>query len=290
MTGFIILHLGAGKQKKLTKYKELIKQACHIGEGTVVDDVVNGIEILEDSTIVNCGIGGVNSTSDALLVCKGYGAVTNTRTKNPIRAARFLMELPRIMNNRMTPILISGDDYLKSKGVYEEKENKSVLCEGHDTVGCIGYKNGQLCVGTSSGGILRKDKGRVGSSFVYGVGGFIKIQNNKEIAITSSGAGEQILISDFCRNVVNRLLIGQDYLSILKESIQEFLCDILLAEYPSKLIGILIVVVENAHLEFLYCHSTPTFFFGYKHNNTFKATMSELKTDQKYAIGNLAIS
>ena len=293
MAPFILLHLGAGKQKKHFKYKQLIEDACSVAsekKSSIVDHVENCIRILEDSGIVNCGMGSVNDTADALIIYKHFGSITQTTTKNPISVARFLMEQPRIKNGKMTPILISGDNYIVKSGLYVKKRYATVKPqEMNDTVGCIAFDNGEFCVGTSSGGIQLKDSGRIGSSFMYGVGGFIKYSIKKTIAITSSGAGEQIILSDFCRSLVQTFSETVDYLDALKLQMELFVTNPILSGFPCKYIGILVAIYENNHLEFLYAHSTPTFFFGYSYNLRTNTIFSSLKSNQLYSYGNFSV-
>ena len=290
MMQMVLLHLGAGKQNESHQYVQLMKRACLVEGRTAVDLVTHSIVVLEDSEKVNCGSGS-HTTNDALIIHNGYGAITCCTDGNPIKIARYLMQQPRIVNGKMTPLMISGDAYIRKCGIYNKKiENKlDDVSEQQDTVGCIALKGNELCVGTSSGGIQQKEHGRIGSSFMYGVGGYIKELGIKKIAITSSGAGEQLLMSDFCRNAVDHFLKRDNYLELLTELIEEFMCNEILSGFPRKYIGVLLVVVDGEHVEFLYAHTTPTFFFGYSYNNKFKYNLSKLRKNQTYLVGNISI-
>ena len=289
MTPIIACHLGAGKQKKDEKYKRLLINALKINTTcTAIDIVENCIKVLEQSGIVNCGYGAVNRECDALIIGKQFGSVCCTTSKHPISMARYLMESKRVVDGLMVPLMVSGDAYFKKIGVYDEREkNTSTDLFMGDTVGCIAYSNNELSVGTSSGGIIRKEPGRIGSSALFGVGGFIKEVGSKSVAITSSGAGEQILLTDFCRTTVNALLITRDTLKTLNECITAFIDHPLLKDYMYKHIGVLIIISDTDNQEILYAHTTPTFFIGTIINGKISCHFSKL-SNKLYSIGLLS--
>eukprot|EP00834_Sanchytrium_tribonematis_P005477 NODE_333_length_9325_cov_0.557230.p6 type:complete len:295 gc:universal NODE_333_length_9325_cov_0.557230:4225-3341(-) len=289
----ILCHLGAGFQKEDKKYKVLIKNALQF-ESNALSSVVNCVTILENSGIVNCGSGSVNRECDALIVMDNrFGSVTNITVLNPIKAAKYLIELPSIVQNKISPLMVCGDTYWKKRGLYIPRNFKLRNPNGdmNDTVGCIAFIEGKMCIGTSSGGIQLKDFGRVGSSALYGVGAYYEANESKSIGITSTGSGEQIILSDFCRKAIALLMSSENHVEILDTLIKEFLTSPSLDSYLNKFIGVIILIKDNlsdSH-EFLYAHTTPTLFFGYNVNGKIKVHFSKLLRQKNYVIGNLPL-
>ena len=155
----------------------------------------------------------------------GHGAVSGvTKCKNPIRLARILAEKNgqgTDLNGRVPPILIAGtpadqlaiqygessdsitiskrskrsyEKYSNMVGNLDDVGNKKIRLSS-DTVGCVGGlalsgEEFELVAGSSSGGLILKKNGRVGSAPAVGAG-FAAVGNN---AATCSGTGEQIVL------------------------------------------------------------------------------------------------
>jgi beta-aspartyl-peptidase (threonine type) len=183
--------------------------------GASVDAVEAAIVILEDSPLFNCGKGAVfnaegKNEMDASIMeghTRRAGAVTGvTRVKNPIRAARAVME-------RTTHVMIAGPgadavaqaaglelvppEYFFTERRWKELEDARARDKnapakpdwgvGHGTVGAVALDaQGHLAAGTSTGGRTNKLPGRVGDTPILGHGTWA----DDNCAASGTGHGE----------------------------------------------------------------------------------------------------
>ncbi len=217
----IVIHGGAGNitpentpDEQL--YIKALDSALFIGEeilnkgGNSIDAVEKVIRFLEDCHLFNAGKGAVLTEKGKVeldasimngenLMAGAVAGVTNI--KNPITAARFVMEKTshvllvregasafakaqglEIVSNDYFITKESKEKYLKYK--YKEKDNKG-------TVGCVALDiHGNLAAGTSTGGMMMKKYGRVGDSPIIGAGTYA---NNKTCAVSCTGHGEYFI-------------------------------------------------------------------------------------------------
>jgi beta-aspartyl-peptidase (threonine type) len=151
------------------------------------------MEVEMDASIMN----GVD------LSCGGVAA--SKRIKNPIKGARLVMEkTPHVLlvgdavdifaneegldieRNDYFIIPSRVDEYNEAKEI-EDKSNLSKK----GTVGVVVRDhNGNLCAGTSTGGITYKMAGRVGDSPIIGAGNYA---NNLSCAVSCTGTGEILM-------------------------------------------------------------------------------------------------
>ncbi len=232
----IVVHGGAGVMGRLKdnskaqeEYIEKLEEALALGgkllkEGATAQDVVvEVIEVMENSPLFNAGKGAVLTAEgknelDASIMdgeTLNAGAVAGVRTiKNPIEAAR------EVMNN-------SGHVFLCGKGaslfakkqglktvpnkyfltkrrreslkLLQKKERKRTENDNHGTVGCcVLDTHGNICAGTSTGGMTNKKYGRIGDSPVIGAGTYA---NNKTCAVSCTGHGEYYIRLGFARDI-----------------------------------------------------------------------------------------
>jgi len=213
----IIVHGGAGgysdDSAENAKLKEVIELAVDKGYeilskgGNSIDAVEAAINVLENSPLFNAGIGSVLNEEgfvemDASIM-EGKelkaGAVAGVRDfANPITLARLVME--------KTPhLLFSGEGIEKlidkfhlkrippdslitpqRKREYQSRENK-----GKGTVGAVAIDMyGNICAGTSTGGMANKMVGRVGDSPIIGAGTYAK---NSTCGVSCTGVGEYFI-------------------------------------------------------------------------------------------------
>jgi beta-aspartyl-peptidase (threonine type) len=201
--------------------------ALHLGESSekVVELV---IRIMEDSPLFNAGKGavlnhdGVAEMDAAIMngLDESCGAVAGLRhIKNPISAARMV-------KNESKYVFLTGagaEDFLITKGMdtvansyfitperlkqWQEAVAEDTMSLDHDkaqawvntpkeewkygTVGCVALDmNGNLCAGTSTGGLVNKRYGRVGDSPLIGAGTYA---SNNSCAISCTGKGEDFI-------------------------------------------------------------------------------------------------
>lgn len=201
--------------------------ALHLGESSevVVEKV---IRILEDSPLFNAGKGAVLNHDGVVemdaAIMNGFdetcGAVAGLmHVKNPISAARMV-------KNESKYVFLTGsgaEAFLISKGMdtvsnsyfitperlkqWQEAQAEDTMSLDHDkaqawlntpkeewkygTVGCVALDlNGNLCAGTSTGGLVNKRYGRVGDSPLIGAGTYA---SNSACAVSCTGKGEDFI-------------------------------------------------------------------------------------------------
>ena len=194
----------------LEKADEMLKNGVSAEEVCVVV-----IMMLEDNELFNAGKGGMKTAGgkyqmDASIMDgnRCYGAATLVeRTKNPIKLCQFL-------KNNFGCKMLGGkdaDDWAEKQNLrmvnnpteYYHSVVKSKINEilkrkdkpKYGTVGCVVRDiNGNICAGTSTGGIYNKLDGRIGDSPIIGAGTFC---SNELGGISCTGTGEM-----FIRNCV----------------------------------------------------------------------------------------
>lgn len=232
----IVIHGGAGvmssermSSEVQTQYKAKLTEALRLGESMLknganaTEVVVKVINILEDSPLFNAGKGavfthgGVNELDASIMEGKTLkaGAVAGVQTiKNPINAALEVMQ-----NSKH--VMLSGKgacDFAKKQGLemvpnkyfytesrYESlqklllKERKRTKKDNMGTVGCVVLDtHGNLCAGTSTGGMTNKKYGRIGDSPIIGAGTYA---NNNTCAVSCTGHGEYYIRLGFARDI-----------------------------------------------------------------------------------------
>jgi L-asparaginase / beta-aspartyl-peptidase len=232
----MVIHGGAGvmSKEKMTgerqaEYKAVLNHALMFGDSllkagaTCTDVVVKVINILEDSPLFNAGKGAVFTNKGTVeldaSIMEGQtlraGAVAGvTDVKNPICAARAVMdhsehvfmsgkgasEFARQQGLQMVP-----NKYFYTKERYEQlrqlkkSERKREKKDNIGTVGCVVLdKSGNLCAGTSTGGMANKKFGRIGDTPVIGAGTYA---SNNTCAVSCTGHGEYYIRLGFARDI-----------------------------------------------------------------------------------------
>ncbi len=232
----IVIHGGAGVMSKSAMneeqqeaYKSKLNEALILGQkllkegNTATDVVVRVIEVLENSPLFNAGKGavfthdGINELDASIMEGKtlNAGAVAGVRdVKNPIKAAREVME-------NSAHVLLSGkgaSEFAKEQGLeivknkyfftesryqslkrLQKRERERTEKDNTGTVGCAVLDTyGNICAGTSTGGMTNKKYGRIGDSPVIGAGTYA---NNKTCAVSCTGHGEYYIRLGFARDI-----------------------------------------------------------------------------------------
>lgn len=203
------------------EYTRALESALDLGMkilnegGAAVDAVESVIVELEDSPLFNAGKGavftheGINELDASIMTGEDLnaGAVTGIRTvKNPIRAARKVMtDSKHVMLSgrgaekfaelqgleRVDPVYFYTPDSYNSLLQQLEKEGDNTDTLPYSklgTVGCVALdKSGNICAGTSTGGMTNKKHGRIGDSPVIGAGTYA---NNATCGVSATGHGE----------------------------------------------------------------------------------------------------
>lgn len=232
----IVIHGGAGvmskdkiSEERRSEYKAKLNEALELGEemlkngATATHVVVEVIKVMEDSPLFNAGKGAVfthhgeNELDASIMEGKtlNAGAVAGVKDiKNPITAAL------EVMNNSVH-VFLSGEgassfakqqglDIVPNKYFFTEsryqslqrllkKERERTGKDNMGTVGCAVLDTyGNLCAGTSTGGMTNKKYGRIGDTPVIGAGTYA---NNNTCAISCTGHGEYYIRLGFARDI-----------------------------------------------------------------------------------------
>jgi beta-aspartyl-peptidase (threonine type) len=224
----LVIHGGAGVMSKSamtderqSEYKAKLEEALLIGENllkngaTSTDAVVEVIKILEDSPLFNAGKGAVftakgeNELDASIMEGKNLnaGAIAGVKDiKNPITAARAVMENSEhvLLSGkgasefaRQQNLKIVKNKYFFTPSRYkslkrlQKQERERTPADNTGTVGCVALDiHGNLCAGTSTGGMTNKKYGRIGDSPIIGAGNYA---NNKTCAVSCTGHGEYFI-------------------------------------------------------------------------------------------------
>ncbi len=232
----IVIHGGAGvmskermSEEQRVAYKTKLNEALELGEqllkegAKAPDVVVQVINVMENSPLFNSGKGAVFANDgtnqlDASIMegnTLNAGAVAGVSDiKNPITAAREVMYNSEhvILSGKGASefakkqgLEIVPPDYFYTKSRYEslqrllKKERERTKKDNIGTVGCaVLDTHGNLCAGTSTGGMTNKKYGRIGDSPIIGAGTYA---NNKTCAISCTGHGEYYIRLGFARDI-----------------------------------------------------------------------------------------
>lgn len=217
----LVLHGGAGNmnfQSVPEPYQEIfnlaLDSALQIGldvlkEGDASIDAVEAvIRYMEDNPLFNAGRGAVFTSEgknelDASIM-KGEdlnaGAVAGvTDIRHPISAARAVMEKSEhvmmagpgasVFANQVG-LEIVDPSWFYTKNRFESYQ-KAIANEKYGTVGCVALdREGNICAGTSTGGMTNKKYGRIGDSPIIGAGTYA---NNATCGVSATGHGEYFI-------------------------------------------------------------------------------------------------
>jgi len=240
----LLVHGGAGVMARGTisavdeaAYRAGLDAALEAGSkvlaegGLALDAVEAAVLVLEDNPLFNAGKGAVltrdgEAELDASIMdgrARAAGAVAQIRrVKNPIRAARLVMET--------TPhVMFAGPDAdaLAARGGLEIVDPSYFITPGRleqlkrviagrvetwdkrGTVGAVAMdRAGNLAAGTSTGGMMAKPPGRVGDAPIIGAGTYA---DNGSCAVSATGHGEYFIRVGVARTICARVAMqGMD--------------------------------------------------------------------------------
>lgn len=229
----IVVHGGAGQitstsEREHEALLEAVKSGAEIlaSGGSALDAVEKAVLVMEDSGLFNAGSGSCLNMAgevemDAAIMSGGRaGAVACVkRVKNPIKAARKVMELTdhvilsgefaekfAVKMGLETSNFITEEKLEKHKklmevfrkGEWYYKVNRDLLDRYpeliHGTVGAVAVDSRRgLAAATSTGGVWLKLPGRIGDSALIGAGTYA----DDRVAISATGIGEYIIKMGF---------------------------------------------------------------------------------------------
>ena len=217
----LVLHGGAGymnfqsvPEPYQEKYKHALDSALQLGldvlkeGGMSIDAVEVVIRCMENNPLFNAGKGAVftnegkNELDASIMTGQDLnaGAVAGvTDIRHPISAARAVMEQSEhvMMAGKGASVFaeqagleIVDPSYFFTKNRFESYQ-KAVAKDKHGTVGCVALdKAGNLCAGTSTGGMTNKKYGRIGDAPIIGAGTYA---NNLTCGVSATGHGEYFI-------------------------------------------------------------------------------------------------
>jgi beta-aspartyl-peptidase (threonine type) len=217
----LVLHGGAGNmnfqnlpEEAQKTFKSALDSALQLGLGVLkaggasIDAVETVIMYMEDNPLFNAGKGAVftsegkNELDASIMTGKDLnaGAVAGvTDIRHPISAARAVMEKSEhVMMAGHGASVFAGQAGLEivdpswffTKERYEAYQ-KATEKEKHGTVGCVALdREGNICAGTSTGGMTNKKYGRIGDSPIIGAGTYA---NNATCGVSGTGHGEYFI-------------------------------------------------------------------------------------------------
>ncbi len=217
----LVLHGGAGSmnfenvpEPAREIYHHALDSALQLGlevlqgGGTSLDAVEVVIRCMEDNPLFNAGKGAVFTSEgknelDASIMTGqdlNAGAVAGvTDIKHPISAARAVMEQSEhvMMSGKGASVFAeqAGLEMVDPSYFYTpdrfESFQKATSKDKHGTVGCVALdRAGNLCAGTSTGGMTNKKYGRIGDSPIIGAGTYA---NNATCGVSATGHGEYFI-------------------------------------------------------------------------------------------------
>ena len=252
----IVIHGGAGKidRDALTPererlYHSTLEQSLRAGHailargGSALDAVEAAIVVMEDAPVFNAGKGSVftaegkNELDASIMDGRALqaGAVGGVTTvKNPIRAARAVMEKsPHVLFTNKGAEKFAADHGLEivdPKYFFTERRWKQIQkwrkqqeakpqaaaepdqhADYFGTVGCVALDaQGNLAAGTSTGGMTGKRFGRIGDSPIIGAGTYA---DNRTSGISCTGHGEYFIRHAVAHDIPARMAYKQESLA-----------------------------------------------------------------------------
>ncbi len=246
----LVVHGGAGVMERSNMtpardaaYRAALNRALAAGGavlakgGAALDAVEAAIVILEDDPQFNAGKGavftadGTNELDAAVMEGTGRkaGAVAGvTRTKNPTRLARAVMEhTPHVMLagrgadafalttglQQVDPSYFRTEERWQQYLDMKSRAGHASFDSGvhYGTVGAVARDTaGHLAAGTSTGGLTGKRWGRIGDSPIIGAGTYA---DDRACAVSATGSGEYFIRAGAAHEICARV-------RLLHESVQ----------------------------------------------------------------------
>jgi len=223
-TAVLVIHGGAGtiKKENITPeteqaYREKMEEALRAGyevlkdSGESCEAIMKAINVMEDSPLFNAGVGAVYTSTgenelDASIMRgndRNAGSVAGIKTvKNPILAAyEVMVHSPHVMMAGQGAeqfaseqgLEIVDPSYFKTDRRKEQLERVQRVEKEYGTVGAVALDAaGNLCAGTSTGGMTNKKWGRIGDAPIIGAGTYA---NNATCGVSATGHGEYFIRS-----------------------------------------------------------------------------------------------
>jgi len=259
LTTVLAVHGGAGRlpANKVSypgrrPYELALARALRCGQsvllkgGSAVRAVTEAVAVLEDEPLLNAGRGAVLCADGSIELCAAvmggrrqqFGAVAGlTRTRNPVRAARELLEhrhgllfgaagdafaegagLEMVSPEFFLTPLRQGQ-WKRLHGTSRVELDHSGDEATHGTVGAVARdRRGHLAAATSTGGLVNQLPGRIGDTPIAGAGTWA----DGSCAVSATGKGEAFARVAFARRVADLIgLVGAEPAEAARRALEE---------------------------------------------------------------------
>jgi L-asparaginase / beta-aspartyl-peptidase len=245
MPASLIVHGGAGDLSAEDGDGEVLVVACRAAAragyeilragGSALEAATAAVVVLEDDPRFNAGTGSALTADgevecDASVMCGDgrAGAVGALRdVKNPIGLARLVMErTPHVLLVGAGASAFAGECGLAPLApgalVTEQMREKwraavarAAPAPAGGTVGCAAHDvAGRVAAATSTGGMMRKRRGRVGDSALIGAGTYA---DDGAGAVSCTGLGEAFIKAAAAKQAVEALRAGRSPAEVARE-------------------------------------------------------------------------
>lgn len=304
----LVIHIGAGCHSRLLdkEYKTLLKKA-------LAKDFFQASQIIELSPLTNTGYGssldlnGHASCDCSLFVHNGRGkllSLHNVTHKHPTSVCSQILEELDMMyaKDRMGSLGLLRPAMLnyevvrqmwdlpqenlilpKNQAVYEKFKAAEKLLEVpevQDTVGLIEV-GAMTRVAASSGGNILRLPSRTSCAGVFGAGSGFHKAGNIEVSCMCSGNGDDIIRMGLANIVAMKLAEQQDredLAQLMVEIVQQRSTVLEMEAVDESLASIcyvgVIAVIKAEKTRLIYCHSTDSFYFGFRSGNETEIVLS----------------
>lgn len=308
---FLVVHIGAGRHSPQLdrKYKKLLKSALEndfLGASRVIEES----PLTNTGYGSSLDING-NATSDCTWVAVENGKVKslslhNVKHRNPISVCSEIHEKLQSMYAKDTalgklgllkPAMLNYDGIQKewnlpvhdlvlprAKSVFEKYksavEGVEEEIEVQDTIGLIAVGSSTIIASSSGGNILRLP-GRISCAGVFGSGVAFHRHGDIEVSCMCSGNGDDILRTCLGNHVAEKLAeagsdidLGQYMVEVVQQRCSLFELEGVNHELEGICYFGIIALVKGASSSLVYCHSTESFYFGFRRGDTTEIVLS----------------
>ncbi|KAI5953046.1 hypothetical protein KGF57_004038 [Candida theae] len=272
-------------------------------------DVINVNSVLEHSSVTNTGFGSSLNAFGEVEIDASYiksngesGALSGLQSFSPtqelFRIYKEINELYKKQPNLTRPLSLhcSGlqkymdidvDDHLgsaKAKEIwmgYSGRQDQYPV-EGaiSDTIGSIVINSNDTTLATTSGGNFFKLPGRIGCAGIVGAAIYYEKIGDLEISCMCSGNGEQIIKYSLAQLIVTNVHLMDEgkYGPQLEK--------LLIGKDKDLYCGFVIVLKKSdGRIHLLYGHTTETFYFGTRVNDSTSVVLSCAEKEGKFTFG-----
>lgn len=158
-----------------------------------------------------------------------------------------------------------------------EAESATDECNVQDTVGIMHFHSEGYELASSSGGTFFRIPGRVSCAGVLGAGIAFSCVNHIKVSTMCTGNGDDITRMNLASYLSDAFTTHLDTLSedtpdfgkiliemVLRKSKQYELSGVDHNNEPSIYLGVIMVIETREYKRLVYCHSTESFYFGFK--------------------------